>query len=83
MIGGGEIYNLAIASNMVETIYLTQVSNLPEATKFDVYFPKLATSDWEIEDIGGGEKEGKDGVKFKFLKYTKPEEGEHVNQEEM
>ena len=84
IIGGGEIYNLAMSSNLVSTIYLTQVSSVPPSTTFDAFFPKLATSDWEVEDIGGGVKTDKKGVlKYQFFKYTKPEEGEDVNPEEM
>ncbi|GMI21020.1 hypothetical protein TrCOL_g13570 [Triparma columacea] len=84
IIGGGEIYNLAMSSNLVSSIYLTQVSSVPPSTKFDAFFPKLATSDWEVEDIGGGVKTDKKGVlKYQFFKYSKPEEGEDVNPEEM
>jgi hypothetical protein len=73
-----------MSSSLVSTVYLTTVLNCPPTASFDTFFPKLLTSDWEIEDVGGGEKEDKkSSLKYKFMKYTKPEEGGGVNPEEM
>ena len=96
VIGGGQVYEQAMKSGFVDEIYLTEVGGFEEddgssngdgstsQPSFDAFFPKLAKSDYVIEDIGGGEKtDKKSKLTYKFLKYTVPPEGPDVNPEEM
>ena len=84
VIGGGEIYKTFMDSGKVDEIYLTEVQADEDKFTFDTFFPKLSPSDYDCEDVGGGEKtDEKSGLKYKFLKYTKVAEGADLNPEEM
>ena len=43
IIGGAQIYNLALESDLVDKIYLTQVHQSPEG---DAFFPELSGDKW-------------------------------------
>ncbi len=53
VIGGAQIYKLALKSNLVDRIYMTRVHQSPEG---DAFFPELDTNKWletEREDHEG------------------------------
>lgn len=62
IIGGGEIYDQSLKTNLIDKIYLTRIyRSFPEA---DTFFPELDTNLWKIED-----KQELDG--FCFETWTK------------
>jgi dihydrofolate reductase len=46
VIGGGQVYEESIKSGLVNRVIYTQVSNIPDDTKFDAFFPELKESEW-------------------------------------
>lgn len=47
IIGGGEIYNSAMKSGLVDRVVYTKVNGLPEDTEFDAFFPEMKDEEWE------------------------------------
>ena len=47
IIGGGEIYNSAMKSGLVNRVVYTKVKGLPEDTKYDAFFPEMKDEEWE------------------------------------
>lgn len=47
VIGGGEIYNIAMKSGLVKRVLYTEVRGLPQDAQFDTFFPELAEGEWE------------------------------------
>jgi dihydrofolate reductase len=82
VIGGAKVYEESIKSGLVNRVIYTQVSNVPEDTKFDAFFPELKEADWECRpyqsndkensaDSGNVQTDAKSGLKYQFLDYTK------------
>ena len=67
IIGGGEIYKLALEENLVDKIYLTRIHTDFEG---DTFFPKLST-DWYIETQEKHPKDKRHMFDFTFLIYKK------------
>ncbi len=68
IIGGGEIYRLALELGVAEEIYLTYVLNTYDA---DTFFPEFDTCEWNQEFIGVKEKDERNEADFVIVKYTK------------
>ena len=67
IIGGGQIYKIALENNLVDRIYLTKIHHTFEG---DTFFPEL-NSDWkEIERIDCKEDEKHD-YSYSFLTFEK------------
>ena len=66
IIGGGEIYKLAL--NASEKIELTRVHDTFEA---DAFFPELDLSKWELINEEFHEKDERHSVSFTYLTYVK------------
>ena len=67
IIGGGEIYKLALEKKLVDKIYLTRIHTNFEG---DTFFPKLST-DWYIENDEKNLKDNYHMFDFTFLIYKK------------
>lgn len=68
IIGGAQIYQQAMSSNLVDQLDITQVHHAFEA---DVYFPEIDTTDWiqlSNEDFKADDKNKYD---FSFVSYKK------------
>jgi dihydrofolate reductase/thymidylate synthase len=66
VIGGGKVYEESIKSGLVNKVIYTEVSNLPDGTEFDTWFPELGEDDWECrpfpgQEIEAGVEEQKEG----------------------
>ncbi|MBG26965.1 MAG: diacylglycerol kinase [Croceibacter sp.] len=66
IIGGGEIYKLAL--NASEKIELTRVHDTFEA---DAFFPEIDLSKWELINEEFHEKDERHSVSFTYLTYVK------------
>nr|WP_205677800.1 dihydrofolate reductase [Brumimicrobium salinarum] len=68
IIGGAEIYQLALKHDFVDEMYITQVDETFEA---DTFFPFVNWENWEEEDLLKYEKDDKNPYSFTVKKYTK------------
>lgn len=68
IIGGAQIYQLALDKEMVDELYITYVHQTFEA---DTYFPFINWDNWEEEDILEFEGDEKNPFPFTIKKYTK------------
>ncbi|MEJ4089515.1 dihydrofolate reductase [Galbibacter orientalis] len=68
IIGGGEIYKLALPFS--DKIELTRVHGTFEA---DAYFPEINTKDWELVSEEHHEKDEKHNYSFTYLTYIRKE----------
>lgn len=68
IIGGGEIYKMALESNLVSEMYITHVQKKYDA---DTFFPSINETTWKIETISTHEKDEKNEASFEIKKYTK------------
>ena len=99
VIGGARVYAESIKSGLVNRVIYTQVSNVPEDTKFDAFFPELDEAEWECRPYLSNDKENSaetgealntdanSGLEYQFLEYIQKipviPEGPQVNPEEM
>lgn len=67
IIGGGQIYKLALVGNLVDKVYLTKVHHSFEG---DTFFPELSTEWKEIARVDHQADE-KNAYNFSFITYTK------------
>lgn len=68
IIGGGQIYQLALDHDLVDQMYITQVHHSFEA---DAFFPEFDKSKWKEEIIGEHSIDEKHKYAFTFCLYTK------------
>ena len=68
IIGGGEIYRMAIESNIVDEMYITHVGHVYGA---DTFFPDFDESLWEVETVFEQEADEKHAVSFVVKKYIR------------
>ena len=68
IIGGGEIYKLALELNVVDRIYLTRVHHKSDG---DTFFPYLENEKWKEIDRSIYKKDEKHKYDFTFLTYEK------------
>lgn len=82
VIGGGKVYEESIESGFVNRVIYTKVSNIPNDTKFDAFFPELKEDEWECRPFQSNDKENsadsedvhtdkKSGMTYEFLNYVK------------
>ena len=67
IIGGAQIYDLALKSNLVKTMYLTHVDSIFDA---DTFFPEFNNDEWNTETILNQPKDEKHPFAFTVKKYT-------------
>ena len=68
IIGGGEIYKLALEKDYVDEMYITHVN---ENYGPDTFFPEFDLTQWHVETIKTHEKDEKNEASFSVLKYTR------------
>ncbi len=66
--GGAEIYSLALAQGIVDTMYLTLVH---QQFAGDTFFPEFPASEWNLVSREDFKKNEKNPYDFSFLKYIK------------
>lgn len=68
VIGGGQIYSLALEKDLIDTIYITRVHSSFDA---DTFFPEIDYSKWVLQSKEDFEKDEKNPFSFTIYKYTK------------
>jgi dihydrofolate reductase len=68
IIGGSQIYKVALEKNLVDFMYITAVHGSFDA---DVYFPEIDEGNWEIETLSEHPKDEKHDYGFIIKKYLK------------
>lgn len=66
IIGGGEIYKLALDMDLVDEMYITHVSSSYDA---DTFFPEINLKDWRRKKIITHPADAKHNVGFEIWKY--------------
>jgi dihydrofolate reductase len=68
IIGGGEIYNLALKSNRVEEMYITEINQVYDA---DTFFPEFDSANWKAEVISNQEIDEKHSASFTIRRFQR------------
>ena len=68
IIGGGEVYRLAMEANMIDEMLITHVNENYDA---DTFFPAFELCDWKVETLHTQEKDDRHFASFSVVKYTK------------
>ena len=68
IIGGGEIYKLALEKNLVHKIYYTKIYH---NFKGDTFFPKLDRKEWQVTDIKKNKVDNIHAYDFDFITLNK------------
>ena len=68
IIGGGEVYRLAMDADMVDEMIITHVNENYDA---DTFFPTFELCDWNVETLQTQEKDDRHAASFSVVKYTK------------
>ena len=68
IIGGGEIYKLALKEDIVDEMYITYVDQTYGA---DTFFPEINSDDWKEESIYSHGRDHKHEASFEIKKYTR------------
>lgn len=68
VIGGAEIYKLALEKSLIDEMYITHINEDFDA---DAFFPVVDYSKWKSETILEHRKDEKNKYDFKILRYTK------------
>lgn len=68
IIGGGEIYKMALESNRIDEMYITYIDKEYGA---DTFFPNFDTNQWESKEILSQEIDEKHEASFVIKKYCR------------
>ena len=68
IIGGGEIYNLALQKNMVDRLYITKIHHTFEG---DTFFPEIDNKKWKKVSESYHDKNAKHQYAFSFCVFEK------------
>tara|TARA_R110002072_G_scaffold266303_1_gene425178 strand:+ start:23289 stop:23795 length:507 start_codon:yes stop_codon:yes gene_type:complete len=68
IIGGGEVYRLAMDADIVDEMIITHVNENYDAATF---FPAFELCDWNVETLQTQEKDDRHAASFSVVKYTK------------
>lgn len=68
IIGGGEIYKMALESNFLDEMYITYVNGVFDA---DTFFPEFDESIWKNEVIGSQSLDEKHKFSFEIHRYLR------------
>jgi dihydrofolate reductase len=68
IIGGGQIYKLALEADLIDTMYITHINHIYGA---DTFFPEFDLKEWTVETIMEQEVNERHTASFSVLKYTK------------
>jgi dihydrofolate reductase len=67
IIGGGEIYKMALESNRLNEMYITYIDGVFDA---DTFFPEFDDKRWKSEMIGEQSIDEKHDNSFKIIRYS-------------
>lgn len=65
IIGGGQIYGLALKENLIDRLYITEIEI--EVPQCDVFFPKYDKKDWKIVSEKEGPLDEKNTLKHTYF----------------
>lgn len=68
VVGGGEIYRMALALNCIDEMYITHVN---AAYGADTFFPEFDENEWAITELFHHEKDEKNEASFTVKQYRK------------
>ena len=68
IIGGGQIYEQALALNCIDELYITHVDHVYGA---DTFFPEIDENSWDSSVVFSHEADEKNAVAFQVKYYTK------------
>ena len=68
IIGGGEIYRLAMEAGIIDEMYISHVNHNYDA---DTFFPHFELCEWNVEVVQAQEVDEKHQASFSIVKYTK------------
>jgi dihydrofolate reductase len=68
IIGGGEIYKLAMNAGILDEMYITHVNSTYGA---DTFFPNFDLKEWKVETIKVHQQDEKNEASFSIIKYRK------------
>lgn len=68
IIGGGQIYQQALALNCIDELYITHVDHVYGA---DTFFPEIDENSWDSSVVFSHEADEKNAVAFQVKHYTK------------
>ena len=68
IIGGGEIYRLALETNAVDEMYITHINHRYVA---DTFFPEFNLKYWSVETVQEQPKDDRHEASFTVMKYIK------------
>lgn len=68
IIGGGEIYRLALNAGVVDTMYITHIDHVYGA---DTFFPEFNPADWETHLLQEHPADDQHNAGFRILQYTR------------
>lgn len=73
IIGGAEMFNLAIKENLLDRVYITIVDNKFSTNKKDnnIYFNKFFVDDWDLKSAVNQYIDDKNKYELHFLTYEK------------
>lgn len=70
IIGGGEVYRMALESEFLKEMFITHIDGVFGA---DTFFPEFDASNWTKIEIGRQEKNTEHSHEFKIVHYSKIE----------
>ncbi|MCA1763133.1 MAG: dihydrofolate reductase [Cryomorphaceae bacterium] len=68
VIGGSEIYNLALERNLIDTMFLTKVHGKFDA---DAFFPEFDEENWDKQKLSTHPKDEKHAYAFEIFEYNR------------
>ncbi len=68
VIGGSEIYNLALERNLIDNMYITKVHGKFDA---DAFFPEFDEEDWDKQKLSTHPKDEKHAYAFEIFEYNR------------
>jgi dihydrofolate reductase len=68
IIGGGEIYRLALEANEVDEMFITHINHRYGA---DTFFPEFNLTNWTVETVMEQRKDERHDASFTVMKYSK------------
>jgi len=70
VIGGGQVYKMALDAGVIDTMYITHVHGAPEG---DAFFPEFDSDDWTMHVIDNHPEDDRHEFSFTICKYDRKE----------
>ena len=70
VIGGGQVYKMALDAGVIDTMYITHVHGAPEG---DAFFPEFDSDDWTMQVIDNHPEDDRHEFSFTICKYDRKE----------